>query len=184
LVAFANGVQLAVDLSEPFLPDSGWRFAIQSAGSGEPRNCLCLLVANVDPTARGLGFSQILIERAKQATRELGFDTMIAPVRPTLKHKSPFTPMKDYVLRRAENGEIFDPWINMHVKSGGRIVNICPESVRVRATLKKWREWTGLPLQSSGDRVLPHGLVPLKVDTLKNVGTYCEPNIWVRYSLT
>lgn len=183
LVAFANGVQLALDLSQPSLPEGGWQYAIQSADSKAPRNALCLLVANVDPTVRGLGLARTLVERAKLATLGLGFDTMIAPVRPTRKHESPFTPMDEYILKRTERGELYDPWLNLHHQAGGKIVNVCSESVCVRATLGKWREWTGLPLQASGDRLLPQGLVPLKVDTEGNVGTYSEPNVWVRYDL-
>jgi hypothetical protein len=183
LVAFANGVLCSIDLSQKELPVEGWQFAIQSAGSGDERNCLCLLVANVDPTVRGFGFSQILINRAKLATLELGFDTMIAPVRPTLKHESPFTSMKDYLSRRNEKNEIYDPWVNTHVRLGGEILNICSESVTIRASLAKWREWTGLPLLTSGERILPQGLVPLKIDTHRNIGVYSEPNVWLRYTL-
>lgn len=182
LAAFANGAQLAVDFSKP-LPDGGWQQAIRSAGSNAKPNALCLLVATVQPTLRGLGLSRLLINRAKLAARESGFEFMIAPVRPTLKTEMPFSSMADYILKRTEDGEIYDPWIRMHVKCGGELLNVCSESVRIRATLKKWREWTGLPLVASGDRVLPQGLVPLKVDTYKNVGTYCEPNVWVRYRL-
>ncbi len=175
LVAYMNAVQLSVDLSADDLPDSGWRFAIQSAGSKQKPNCLCLLVANVDPNARGLGLSQLLINRAKQATLDLGFDTMIAPVRPTLKHNSPLISMKEYISKQT------DPWINMHCKSGGRIANICSESVLIKASLPKWREWTGLPLLTAGEKLLPGGLAPLRVDIEKNIGTYCEPNVWIRY---
>ena len=183
LVAFLNAVLLHVDLTTVLLPDAGWTFAIQTAGQPSEPNCLCLLAANVSPSGRGAGLSRLLIERAKQATRELGFSTMIAPVRPTLKAGFPFTAMTDYVQRRRENGEIFDPWLNLHIQSGGQIANVCSHSVRVRATLAKWREWTGLPLTTSGDQILPQGLAPLKVDTHRNIGTYIEPGVWLRYSL-
>jgi hypothetical protein len=181
LLAYANGVLLSIDLEQASLPEEGWQFAIQSAGSLAPRNCLCLLVANVDPTVRGFGLSQALIDRAKLATMDLGLSTMIAPVRPTLKHLSPYMPMTEYVSKRTETGEAYDPWIAMHVKSGGQLVNICHASVLVRATLSKWREWTGLPLLTAGDRPLPQGLVPLQVDIENGIGVYREPGIWFRY---
>ena len=202
LVAFASAVQLQIDLAESVLPDAGWRFAIQRAFSKETPNCLCLLVANVDPGARGLGLSRILIERAKQAAVDLGFGTLIAPVRPTLKHLEPLTPMEEYVLKREAGGvatgdavnegsqrvrsalsEVYDPWLNLHVKCGGQIANVCTQSVRVRARLAKWREWTGLPLLASGEQVIPQGLVPMQVDLDAGVGVYVEPNVWVRYAL-
>jgi hypothetical protein len=183
LVAYMNAVLLAVDFASETLPNDGWRFAIQSAASKAKPNCLCLLVGNVNPAARGAGLSQILINHAKQATLESGFNTMIAPVRPILKYKFPEMPMEEYVHKKNELGEVFDPWINMHVKSGGQIVNVCSESVVVTATLAKWREWTGLPLTAPGPVLLPGGLVRLEVDVEKGVGIYREPNVWLAYGL-
>lgn len=183
LMAFINAVQLHVDLSAAQLPQNGWTFAIQAAAKNQQPNCLCLLVANVNPKARGHGFSQTLVDRAKQATRELGFNTMIAPVRPTLKSNFPLMPMEDYMAKRSDDGEIYDPWIRMHIKSGGQVTNVCSESVRIAATLSKWREWTGLALTKSGLEILPQGLAPLEVNVEKNVAVYCEPNVWVRYWL-
>jgi hypothetical protein len=183
LVAYANAVQLHIkDLGQE-LPNDGWRFAIQSAVSKNKPNALCLLVANVSSAAQGLGFSRALIERAKVAARASGFKTMIGPVRPVLKHEMPDVPMEEYILKRDSKGEIYDPWIRLHTKAGGVIVNICSESVRIEATLAKWREWTSLPLNESGSLNIPQGLAPLKVDLQKNTGLYIEPNVWMRYAL-
>jgi len=182
LAAFANAA-LVTAAPEGDLPADGWTYAIRSAGSSDEKNCLCLLSATVSPTARGLGLAHILVERAKEAARELGFQMMIAPVRPTLKHQFPFATMKDYVVRKKESGELFDPWLNLHQRAGGELANICPESVKIRASIAKWKEWTGLPISQSGERLLPQGLVPLKVDLHRNLGVYCEPNVWFRYRL-
>jgi GNAT superfamily N-acetyltransferase len=183
LVAFANAAQVTADLERDELPATGWQYAIRAASESHESNCLCLLVANVDPAERGLGLAHILINRVKQATREMGFKDLIAPLRPTLKHRAPFAPTSAYLNQRSESGGHYDTWINLHVRSGGQIVNVCSQSVQVRATLNKWREWTGLPLNRSGDHVLPDGLVPLKVDLYRNLGEYSEPGVWVRYAL-
>jgi GNAT superfamily N-acetyltransferase len=180
LVAYINAVQVT---AETRLPDSGWRYAIQNGSSTEAPNCLCLLVANIHPDVRGQGFSSLLLERAKQGARELGFDQMIAPVRPTLKHQFPFVSMSEYALKKTPEGSVFDPWIRVHIQAGAVISGICGESTLVRASLAKWREWTGLSLLTSGEQLLPTGLVPLKIDTYRDMGTYCEPGVWVRYFL-
>jgi GNAT superfamily N-acetyltransferase len=176
LVAFANAVQVCLETQET-LPSEGWRFAIQSGASGKTPNALCLVIANIDPSARGQGFGKVLIERAKQAARELGFLNLVAPVRPTLKHQEPLMPMTEYLLTR------IDPWIKTHIESGGEVLNVCEESVVITATLNKWREWTGLSLQENGEHNLPHGLVPLSVDLQKGIGIYREPNVWLRYRI-
>ena len=83
----------------------------------------------------------------------------------------------------SENGNIFDPWIKIHLKSGGKITNICTQSVHIKASLSKWREWTQLSFPQSGDYEIPQGLVPLSVDREKNLATYTEPNVWMRYRI-
>lgn len=183
LMAYINAVQLFVDLSADQLPQEGWRYAIQSAGSSRKPNCLCLLVANASPKTRGSGVAQCLIDRTKEAALNCGFDTMIAPVRPTFKHKFPDISMDEYIQKKNEAGEVFDPWLRQHVNSGGEILNVCEESVLIDASLGKWREWTGLSLTEAGAVQLPGGLDVLNVNLEKNIGTYREPNVWVRYKL-
>jgi len=184
LVAFITAVQLYMDPAQEVLPNDGWNFAARAVGLSEKPNCLCLLAANVHPEFRGNGFATLLIERAKSEALKQGFTRLIAPVRPTLKHEFAGISMEDYVAKTTETGEIFDPWIKLHVKSGGRVANICWESVRVQASLRKWREWTGLPLLDSGKYQIDEGLVPLEVSVPRNVATYTEPNVWVRYELS
>lgn len=183
LVAYLNAVLLHADLSSPELPDDGWTFAIRAAAAATPPNCLCLLAANVHPDARGLGFSRVLIERAKQAARDLGFTTVIAPVRPTLKHRFAELSMADYVAKRSDDGKAYDPWLRIHEESGGQVTNVCGNSVRIEATLPLWRRWTNHPLDRSGAYELPDGLAPLHVDIASHRGVYVEPNVWVRYAV-
>lgn len=183
LVAFAHAVLLEMDLSVTQLPDDGWRFAIRHVAESHRPNCLCLVVASIDPVARGHGLSRHLIEYGKTLTQSLGFKEMIAPVRPTQKHLYPFESMSEYLSRTGLRGKIFDPWLRIHSEAGAEFANICRSSVNVAATLSKWREWTGLALTASGAQQIPGGLVPLSVDVQRNIGVYSEPNVWVRYRL-
>jgi GNAT superfamily N-acetyltransferase len=184
LVAYANAALVAVDERRSDLPEEGWRFAIAAGGRREKPNALCLLVANVDPEARGYGLAPLLIERAKQAAKDLGLAQMVAPVRPMLKHEHPFAAMSEYVQRLSQDAEAYDPWIRVHRKAGGQQANVCASSVEIKASLKKWRQWTGLQLTQSGDVVVPKGLVPLKVDSHRGIGVYREPGVWFRYAVS
>jgi hypothetical protein len=40
--------------------------------------------------------------------------------------------------------------------------------------------WTGMALPATGDYVIP-GLSILRLDTGEDLGTYAEPNVWVRH---
>ncbi len=48
-------------------------------------------------------------------------------------------------------------------------------------TVEQWQIWTGLSLPSTGYYVIPDGLAPLYVDTERDLGTYTEPNVWVKH---
>jgi hypothetical protein len=183
LAAYANGVFISADTETDLLPDAGWRFAIESAFAPAAPNCLCLLVANVDPRLHGLGLAVSLLEAGKEVARQSGLKTIIAPVRPMQKDAFSSLSMADYVLKRTETGEIFDPWLRAHVRLGGEVLNVCTESVVVRASLGRWRKWTGRTLTESGAVNLPGGLAPILVDVENEIGTYIEPNVWVRYRL-
>jgi len=181
LAAYLNGALIHADLSSNEFPDQGWSFAIEKAYSPEIPNCLCLLVANVDPPLRKLGLSQLLLEKAKEVTAALGYSTMIAPVRPTRKHEFPAMPMSEYLKKCAEDGGIFDPWLRTHARYGAEILNVCSRSVEVKATLAKWHAWLGVTLPRAGECELPGGLAPLQIEN--GIGIYRESNVWVRYRL-
>jgi len=45
----------------------------------------------------------------------------------------------------------------------------------------EWESWTGLPLPGSGDYVIPDGLAVLHVDRDADLGSYHDPNVWMRH---
>jgi hypothetical protein len=53
----------------------------------------------------------------------------------------------------------------------------------VAASLAEWREWTGLPFDSTGEVVVPGGLVPVLADVDHDRAVYIEPNVWVRHDV-
>ena len=68
-----------------------------------------------------------LIEAARQAAAAAGLASVIAPVRPTLKERYPLIPIERYVEWRRDDGSHFDPWIRVHERVGGEIVQAAPQ---------------------------------------------------------
>ena len=141
-------------------------------------------MANVDPAWNGRGLARALIARAKAAAFDLGARAVIAPVRPTQKFLFPDLSMDEYARRSGPDGAPVDSWIRAHFECGANIEGVCAESVRVEASLSKWRDWTGRALDEGGAQPAPPGgLAPLIVDLAADRATYSEPNVWMRYDV-
>jgi hypothetical protein len=113
--------------------------------------------------------------------REAGKQWLLAPLRPSRKSAEPLVPFAEYIDRRRPDGLPADPWLRTHVDAGAEITNICHHSVSVKASLSKWRDWTGRELDDSGTHHIDGALMPLKIDS--GFGIYSEPNVWVKYRL-
>lgn len=106
----------------------------------------------------------------------------------------------DHVYEGLPKGrEPYDPWIRKHTRLGGRVVKICLLSFVVEGTIEEWKEWTGVDFdrpsvrpgleqgwrkvdsRDSYEVLIPGALVPVRVDRQKNLGSYVEPNIWIRH---
>lgn len=183
LCAFASGVMIQANLSAQTLPDTGWDFANKAALEAHTPNTFCMLSVTVDPAFRNEGLSQYLVEQGKTFAKQRGFSTLIVPVRPSKKSGFPLLKMEDYLKKRTDDGRVYDPWLRIHVKLGGQILNICHRSLVVRASLKKWSEWLGTSFNQSASIQIPGGLALLEIDCDHGTGTYVEPNIWVRYDV-
>ncbi|MGZ3691690.1 MAG: hypothetical protein ACXVAX_09310 [Pseudobdellovibrio sp.] len=183
LVAFIQAVLVEIDTSKKELPNLGWRFSIQNASQRSVKNTVSLIEASIDSHFRGHGLSKFLINKVKQEAVSLGFNSVIAPVRPTLKTQFPKESIEDYCARKTSDGRIFDPWIRTHVEAGAELCNICYDSVCITASLTWWREKTGLLLSDSGTHLIEGALMPLEVSIEKKLAVYREPNVWVRYAL-
>ena len=181
LVAYASSALIQIELGSDSLPDAGWRFAIEASLRHETPNSLCMLVANVAPDAQGEKLSGPLLEMGKLRTKQSGFTTMVAPVRPKRGDGLLDIPLNEYVAKINERGEPVDPWLRQHVRAGAAVLNICAHSVVIQASRKKWEEWLGRSIDSDKLSSIPGGLAPLSYHAESEVGTYIEPNIWVRY---
>ena len=160
---------------------AGWDDAFERGMNAGRGDVLSLLAISVDPGRRGQGFATRLIGAVREAARDTGLRSVIAPVRPTLKERYQLIPIERYVLRRRDDGTHFDPWIRVHERAGGEIVRAAPASMLIEAPVSEWEEWTEMRFPEDGSYVVPGMLAPLEVRG--GVGVHVEPNVWMRHSV-
>ena len=106
---------------------------------------------------------------------------VIVPVRPTLKASYPLTDIQTYSSWTRSDGLPLDPWLRTHLRIGGRVIGTAAGSQVLRASIRRWEEWTGLALPSSGSYVVPGGLSPPIIDRPSGYGTLSEDDIRVQH---
>jgi GNAT superfamily N-acetyltransferase len=178
LIGEVHALSLPVEGDE--LP-AGWDEAFERGMEAGGGNVVSLLAISVRPTARGQGVPALLIGAVRHAAREAGQESVIAPVRPTLKDRYPLIPIERYVEWRRADGSHFDPWIRAHERLGGVLVGPCSASMLIEASVADWQDWTGLQFPGDGTYVVPGMLAPLEVRD--GVGTHVEPNVWMRHAV-
>lgn len=178
LVAEVHALPVQVDDELP----AGWDDAFERGMELGEGNVLCLLAIAVQPDRRGGGVAAALIEAARAAAAAAGLAAVIAPVRPTLKPRYALIPIEQYIEWRRDDGSHFDPWIRVHERAGGAIVQAAPRSMVFEAPVADWEEWTEMPFPGDGSYVVPGMLAPLEVHD--GVGVHVEPNVWLRHGVT
>jgi GNAT superfamily N-acetyltransferase len=181
VVGAGNAIPAAWDGNPASLPDEGIDAVVEAGfaeGAAMP-TVLCALQIVIDPDFRGQGLSRRMIERMGEIGRANGLETLIAPVRPSLKHRYPLVPIERYIEWRRPDGAHLDPWLRTHERLGAEIVRVAPESMRVPGTVAEWEEWAEMALPESGSYVVPGALVPVEIDREKDEGLYVEPNVWM-----
>jgi len=96
VVGVGNAIPAAWDGDVASLPDGGLDAVVEAGfaeGAPEP-TVLCAMQILVAPEYRGRDLSCRMIERMSEIGRDHGLGTLIAPVRPTLKHRYPLTPIE------------------------------------------------------------------------------------------
>jgi hypothetical protein len=190
----ASGEPRAMMCTLPFtgpadgsLPPGGYDAVLLSAAgdalAGRRGTRVSALFATVVPTERGRGLSGELVRATMRTVASHRYEALVAPVRPTEKHHHPQATMSEYAARTRADGLPADPWLRVHARLGGTIVGVAPRSMTISGTLEEWREWTGLPFDSTGPVSVPGGLVPVQCDAVHGTAVYTEPNVWVRHDL-
>lgn len=168
------------------LPDDGWDGVVMrgltTKLAGETPDMVSAIEISVRPDLQGSGLSLRMVEAMIANTRRLGFANLVAPVRPNGKADI-HDPMHIYARRTRDDGLPVDPWLRVHARAGGTIEQVAKRSMVIPGTLAEWRDWTGLPFNTSGPVDVPGALSPVMCDVERDVAVYVEPNVWVRHRL-
>jgi hypothetical protein len=155
--------------------------AVEGRERGIAADTLVICGAVVAGRLKGRGLAGQLLAALRDTAVRAGLTRVIAPVRPTLKQQYPLTPVETFMTWTRPDGTALDPWIRTHLRLSASILAAAPASQTMTGTVAEWEQWSGIALPSSGDYVIPQGLNVLHVDREADLGTYVEPNIWIRH---
>ena len=169
------------------LPEGGWDWAVRSSAYDARRLAEPVIVSALEilvrPDVRGGGLSARMLAAMRDNVAKLGFTDLVAPVRPSGKHQHVGMPIDEYAFAVRDDGLPVDPWLRVHVRAGGRIVNVAHLSMIIPGTLASWRKWTGLPFDTTGPVHVPQALAPVHCDVEQDHAVYVEPNVWVHHRI-
>ena len=189
---------------------SGWDWAMTQSLSdvqaGRSPNLLSAAATVVSPAARGQGLASQAVDWMKKIAAARGLQYIIAPLRPSHKRDFPLLDFTQYCQKTKtdEKGQVYpyDPWLRLHVKKGGRLIQPCFRSIRICQPLPVWKSWVpsiadeveirekleipdGLAKQTN--RVneapdcripLPEADSPLIIDWKSQTGYYSASGMW------
>ena len=180
-LAESNAVPIPFGPGE--LPGDGWDAAMEQAFAGRPPVAVSAIAITIGVEQRGKGLSKVMIEGMCKAVAARGLADLVAPVRPSLKHRYPLVSAERYVEWRRDDGTLLDPWLRVHEGAGAKLVRVAPRSMRITGTVAEWEGWTGMVFPDSGAYVVPGALVPVEIDRERDEGVYVEPNVWMHHRL-
>ena len=157
---------------------------VRDLEAGRTPTVVSALLAIVSDAHRGRGFSSVVLTAMKTVAAENGLVALIAPVRPTLKERYPLTKMERYIRWERADGLPFDPWLRVHRRLGAEFLQVAPRSMLITGTISEWEEWTVMRFPESDTYVVPGALQPVVMDLERDLGTYEEPNVWMRHPVS
>jgi GNAT superfamily N-acetyltransferase len=178
VLAEGNAIPLGWDGT---LHSGGIDWAFEHGLGSEPTT-LCAVQIMIDRREHGRGLSRLMLDKMRTIAAAHGLDGLIAPVRPTLKHRYPLIPTDRYMHWRRADGLPFDPWLRTHERMGAELLGPAWESMRIEAPVSEWKRWAEMEFPEPGDYVVADALVPVRIEDDR--GIYVEPNIWMRHSVS
>jgi len=147
--------------------------------SGVQVNTLCALAAVTPKGSRAQGLSRLILEGMRTIGTRHGLTHLVAPVRPSWKHRYPTIDIARYAAWRRPDGLLLDPWMRVHERLGARTAGTVRRSLQITGSVAEWESWTAMAFPESGDYVFPEGLAMVHVDREADVASYWEPNVWM-----
>ena len=183
MLARARSIPVHWDGSVDDLP-AGIDGAI-ARGFDEPgADTLCALLIMIPRDVQSRGLSAAALTGMSDIARGHGFESLIAPVRPSWKVRYPLVPIGQYARWRRSDGLLFDPWMRVHERLGATVLRPEPQSLRITGTVAEWEAWTEMAFPESGHYWFPGGLATVAIDCEQEEGRYWEPNVWMHHALS
>jgi GNAT superfamily N-acetyltransferase len=198
-VLFLDGEVVGLGLWLPCRWDGVWNAQILERGwpglvdatlagtiDGTPDTLAGLLVA-IRKDMRRRGFSTVVLRAFQAAARRQRFERMIIPALPHSKWRLPEMNINEYAALR-KGTELFDPWLRVHERSGGRIISTVPSHCLAYG-LDSWNDYFGYSHWESGRFALtprPDLRIdePVEVDAEAAIITLQWSAIWVEYPVS
>ena len=179
LIAVGNCLPIRLDGDPSTLPLGGLDAVLDNGvarlkAAAAPTAASALMIV-VEPGQLGRGLSRDCIEVMRGIAADHGLASLVAPVRPTEKHRYQLIPMERYASWRRADGSLFDPWLRTHERVGGFGSGVAHASMTVRGTVTEWEAWSGLAMPDTGSYVVPGALVPVEIDREHDAGLYVRP---------
>jgi predicted GNAT family acetyltransferase len=146
-----------------------------------PADTLVICAAQVRSDLVGAGVAARLVRALVQAAESAGLPRVVAPLRPTGKHRHPLMSIEQYAAWTRPDGTAHDGWLRTHLAVGARVVATTPASQIFTAPVDSWQLWSGLSMPVSGSYLVPDALAPVLVEVESGIGTLTEPGIWVQH---
>jgi GNAT superfamily N-acetyltransferase len=178
------GVPFVWDGTPDGLP-GGYRTAlvasVEDREAGRVSNAFSFMAAAVAKEFDRQGLAARVLKVLAERAAEAGLAHVVAPIRPTLKHRYPQVAMSEYMTWVRDDGLSIDPWIRTHQRMGAAILRPATDSMVVCGTVAEWEQWAGMPFPDSGSYVVPDALNLVKVDREHDRAVYREENLWVQH---
>jgi GNAT superfamily N-acetyltransferase len=187
MAVMANSLPFYWDKPLEELPEGGWDWvfvkAVEDNEKGIAPNIQSAIQIAIHPDYQGHKLSTKMVLKMREIGQSKGFQSLVAPVRPSQKSQYPLTRIDSYITWKTEEGLPFDAWLRVHARLGARIIKPCHESMVIRGTIAEWEEWTNLKFPESGQYQVPGALNPIDVNVEKNEAIYIEPNVWMTHTI-
>jgi GNAT superfamily N-acetyltransferase len=178
------GVPIAWDGTPGGLPegyDAALVASVETHEAAQVPDTFSVMGAVVASGYEKQGLSRRILEAMLDRATSAGLARVVAPVRPTWKHKYPHVSMAEYATWSGEDGLSIDPWIRTHQRMGATIIGPAPNSLVIPGKVAQWEAWAQMPFPVSGAYAVPGALNLLEVDRERDRAIYREENLWMRH---
>lgn len=100
--------------------------ALRDHDTDQTPDTLVICAAQMRSDARGAQVAGQLVHALIEVATRSGLAQVIAPLRPTAKHRYPLIPINDYVSWKRPDGSPLDPWLRTHLQLGARVIGTAP----------------------------------------------------------